>query len=391
MSKKQSPYIQIDLIILLIIFMAVSLISIYNAQQLGQYAGRNFVLQQVFWFIIGIGIIAGVQFFDLDQLYRVSFIVYIATVGLLFVLFVSKPFGFVPEINGAQRLFRFGGFTLQPSELTKIGLIMYLATLVSKHKDFYKTPTIQTDLRLLLKLGLAALIPMALTLGQPDLGTTLVFAFITGIVVILSGIDWRVIGALLTTAVVGGAALIFVVLKFPVFVEEVLHIKQYQMKRVLTWFDPTTQTTNDTFQIDRAMQALGSGQMTGKGMNSLQVILPEAHTDFIFSVVGESFGFIGSTLVILLFFVLMYRLVTLGIQIYEYSMYGAFLCFGYMSLILMHTFQNIGMTVGIMPITGIPLLLLSYGGSSVLCSMMGYALIYRVGVEQTIQNDYLFK
>lgn len=391
MSKKQSPYIQIDLIVLLVIFMAVSLISIYNAQQLGQYVGKNFVLQQVFWFIIGIGIIAGVQFFDLDQLYRVSFIIYISTVALLFILFVSKSFSFVPEVNGAQRLFRFGGLTLQPSELTKIGLIMYLAAIVSRHKDRYKMSTIQTDLKLLVKLGLTALIPMSLTLGQPDLGTTLVFAFITGVVVILSGIDWRVIGSLITAVVVGATAFIFAVLKFPAFVENVLHIKPYQMKRVLTWFDPTTQTSSDTFQIDRAMQSLGSGQMSGKGMSSLQVVLPEAHTDFIFSVVGESFGFIGSAFVVLLFFILMYRLVTLGIQIYEYSMFGAFLCFGYMSLILMHTFQNIGMTVGIMPITGIPLLLLSYGGSSVLCSLMGYALIYRVGVEQTIQSEYLFK
>lgn len=393
MAKKQSPYIQVDLIVLLILFIVVSLVSIYNAQQLGQYSENNFVTQQIFWFIIGITIIIATQFFDLDQLFRFSFLIYLATVLLLLLLFLAKPFDFVPEINGAQSWFRFKsiGLTLQPSELTKIGLIVYLAAIVAKHKERYRDHTSQTDLRLLGKIALVAIPPMALTLGQPDLGTTLVFAFITGVVIILSGINWKVIGALILSVALIGAFAVIVVFKLPAFAEDVLHIKPYQMKRVLTWFDPSEQTSNDTFHIDRSMQALGSGQMTGKGINGLQVHLPEAHTDFIFSVIGESFGFMGSAFVILLFFLLLYKLLTLGVQISKHSQFGAFICFGYMSLILMHTFQNIGMTVGIMPITGIPLLLLSYGGSSVLCSLLGYALIYRVGVEQSIQSEYLFK
>src|SRR5699024_7045653 len=136
--------------------------------------------------------------------------------------------------------------------------------------------------------------------------------------------------------------------------QDLIGIKPYQINRVLTWFDPT-QTGNDTFHIDRSMLAVGSGQLFGKGMSSIQVLLPEAHTDFIFSIIGESFGFIGSAAVVLLFFLLLYRLVTLGLQVFKYSDFGAYISFGFLSLILIHTFQNIGMTVGIMPITGIPL------------------------------------
>ena len=137
--------------------------------------------------------------------------------------------------------------------------------------------------------------------------------------------------------------------------------------------------------------ALGSGQLFGKGMGSLEVNYPEAHTDFIFSVIGESFGFIGSAIVIFLYFMLLYKLVTLGLSIYKHSPFGTFFCYGFLSLLLVHVFQNIGMTLGIMPITGIPLLLVSYGGSSVMSTMLGLGVIYRVAVEYSIQNDYLFK
>src|SRR5690606_11433892 len=140
------------------------------------------------------------------------------------------------------------------------------------------------------------------------------------------------------------------VINFPDLSQKLIGIKPYQINRVLIWFDPSQQG-NDTFHIDRSMLAVGSGRLTGKGMSSLQVHLPEAHTDFIFSVIGESFGFIGSASVILLFFLLFYKLVTLGLKINQYSVFGSYICFGFMGLLLIHTFQNIGMTIGIMPIT----------------------------------------
>lgn len=369
--------------------MCVSLIAIYNAQQLEQYIGENFVLKQIIWFTVGILIVAAFQYFDLDQLYKVSVYAYIFGVLILIALFLS-PDSIGATVNGAKRGFSLPGFSLQPSEFTKITTLIYLSAIISKHKEKFKVSSLKSDGILLLKIGAITALPVLFILQQPDLGTSIVFAFIAGVLVILSGIDWKLIVALILGIVVIGAAGIGLVLKFP-DAAETIGIKAYQAERVVTWFDPTQQTSDDTFQVDRSKLAVGSGQLMGKGMSSLQVKLPEAHTDFIFSVIGESFGFVGSAAVIFVYFLLLYKLVTLGLKIFQYSAFGSYICFGFMSLLLIHAFQNIGMTVGIMPITGIPLLLISYGGSSVLSTMIGIAVVYRVAVEYSIQNDYLFK
>src|SRR5699024_9195438 len=282
------------------------------------------------------------------------------------------------------------GLSLQPSEFTKIALILFIGAIISHHRDKYAVNTVRSDIYLLLKIISATALPVLFTIIQPDLGTSLVYVFIAGVLTILSGIDWKILSTLIVGGGAIGVGIISLVIKFPELSQQLIGIKPYQINRVLTWFDPTQQG-NDTFQIDRSKLAVGSGQLTGKGMSGLEVILPEAHTDFIFSVVGESFGFIGSAAVVLLYFLLFYRLITLGLNMFKYSDFGAYICFGFMSLLLIHTFQNIGMTIGIMPITGIPLLLISYGGSSILSTMIGYGLVYRVAVEYSIQNDYLFK
>lgn len=371
-------------------FICVSLLSIFNAQQLEQYAGENFVLKQAVWFGAGILIVIAMQFIHLDQLYKTSVFIYVFGVLILVGLWLS-PESIAKTINGAKSWFTgLPGISLQPSEFTKIALILFLAALMSHHKEKYKASTIASDTYLLLKIGVATVIPVAFTLIQPDLGTSLVYVFIAVVLVLLSGINWKIIASLIGGGSILVVGTILLIINFPDMAQELIGIKPYQINRLLIWFDPTQQG-NDTFHIDRSMLALGSGQLIGKGLNNLQVQLPEAHTDFIFAIIGESFGFIGSAAVIFLYFMLFYKLVTLGLKTYDFSDFGAYLCFGFMSLMMIHAFQNIGMTVGIMPITGIPLLLISYGGSSILSTMIGFALVYRVAVEYSIQNDYLFK
>ncbi|HLS60024.1 MAG TPA: FtsW/RodA/SpoVE family cell cycle protein [Virgibacillus sp.] len=390
MSKKQSHYIRTDLIFILLLFISVSLLAIYNAQQLEQYASENFVLKQAVWFLISIGILAVIQFLDLEQLYKSSIYVYGFGVLILIILWLS-PASIAKVINGSKSWFTgLPGLSLQPSEFTKIALILFLAALISQHKEKYKVATVTSDIYLLLKIIGATALPVLFTIIQPDLGTSLVYVFIAGILILLAGIGWKIIA----TLIVGGASLItgviMLVINFPDMSQKLIGIKPYQINRIVTWFDPT-QTGIDTFHIDRSMLSLGSGQLFGKGMSNIQVQLPEAHTDFIFSIIGESFGFMGSAAVIFLYFLLFYKLVTLGLKVFKFSPFGSYICFGFMSLMIIHTFQNIGMTIGIMPITGIPLLLISYGGSSILSTMIGFALVYRVAVESSIQNDYLFK
>ncbi|MDY0395480.1 FtsW/RodA/SpoVE family cell cycle protein [Virgibacillus halophilus] len=306
------------------------------------------------------------------------------------VLLVS-PESIARTINHSKSWFTLPGFSMQPSEFAKISTVLYFAAVISKHKEKYPKSNWKTDVFLLLKIGMIVIAPVLLINMQPDFGSSMVYLFIAAVFVLLSGIDWKIIA----TLVLGGAAVLFsalwVIVTFPQMSEQVLGLEQYQVQRVLTWFDASGQTSDDTFHFDRSLSALGSGQLTGKGMSALQVSLPEAHTDFIFSVVGESFGFVGCAIVVFLYFLLLYRMLMLGLNSFHFTMFGAYICFGFLSLIFIHAFQNIGMIVGIMPITGIPLLLLSYGGSSVMSSMIGLGLVYRVAVENTMQNDYLFK
>ena len=389
MNKKQSHYIQLDLIVILILFITISLLAIYNAQQLGQYQGQNFVIKQILFYGLGIGFLVLLQFIESEQIQKVSIYIYIFGIILLFLLNIS-PESIAEQRNNAKRAFTgLPGFTLQPAEFAKLGFILYLATIVNRHKEKFVNPTLKTDFKLVGKILLITVIPVFFIFQQPDLGTSLVFFFIAGMLIILSGIDWRVLLTLLVTGVALIAGALTLVLSMPE-TAQTLGIKAYQIERVKTWFSPEEQVSDDTFQIDRSMSAVGSGQIKGKGIGNLEVHLPEAHTDFIFSVVGESFGFIGSVLVVFVFFMLLYRLVTLGMQSLEKNPFGAYFIFGFMSLILIHTFQNIGMTIGIMPVTGIPLLFISYGGSTILSTMMGFGVVYLIAVENSKDQASLF-
>lgn len=349
------------------------------------------MLKQAVWFSAGIIIVAIIQFFDLDQLYKASIYLYGFGVFLLMVLLIS-PESIAREINNTKSWFTLPGFSMQPAEFSKISVILFLAAIISKHKKKYEISTITSDIFLLIKIGAVILIPVLFINLQPDFGTSMVYIFIGGVLVILSGISWKIIGSLILGVSAIAAAVLGLIIRFPDMAKNIIGIEGYQIDRIMTWFDPTQQSNSATFQFDQSMLALGSGQLFGKGINGLQVTsLPEAHTDFIFSVIGESFGFIGSALVVFLYFMMLYKLLILGLNSYKQNSFGAYICFGYLSLLLVHAFQNIGMIIGIMPITGIPLLLISYGGSSVLSTMIGFGLVYRVAVEHTIQNNYLFK
>ena len=369
--------------------MTVSLLAIFNAQQLGQY-DDNFVLRQVMFFGIGILILAGLQILESEQLEKISVYLYIVGVILLFLLEIS-PESLAESRNNAKRAFTgLPGFTLQPAELTKLAFILFMAATITKHKQKYEFATTKSDFLLIGKVGIYTLIPIFFIFQQPDLGTSIVFVFIAATMILLSGIDWKILLSVAIGSIAAIGLSLMLIVNLPELAEKVIGIKPYQIERIETWFTPEVQDSNDTYQIDLSMLAVGSGKLSGKGMGNPEVQLPEAHTDFIFSIIGESFGFIGSAGVVFLFFLLLYKLITLGMQVIEKNPFGAYFTFGYMSLILIHTFQNIGMTIGIMPITGIPLLFISYGGSTVLSSMVGFGIVYLIAVEHSKQGESLF-
>lgn len=389
-GKRQSHYIHLDLIIILLFFIVVSVLAIYNAQQLGQYPD-NFVFRQIIFYTIGLFVAVAIQFIDMEQLYKSSLFLYIFGVLSLIVLHFS-PVAIARPVNGAKSWFnnKVPFISIQPSEFAKIFFIVFLAYLIFVHHKKYVKQTISTDLWLIAKVLISTIIPAFFIWKQPDLGTTIVFLFIASVLIVLSGVDWKIIGVLFVSGVSAVVLAVLLIVNFPDFSKDVLKIETHQIDRVLTWFDPSSQDSNDRYHIDLSLQTVGSGQLTGKGMNSAQVQIPEAHTDFIFSIIGESFGFIGGAIVILVFFLFLYRLVTLGMKSVTFSPFASYICYGFMALILIHTFQNIGMTIGLMPITGIPLLFISYGGSTILSTMIGFGIVYRIAVEQSRQEEFLF-
>ncbi|CAF1719969.1 Peptidoglycan glycosyltransferase RodA [Bacillus subtilis] len=388
-KKQQSPFYQGDLIFIFGVFFIISVLAIYAAGQFGQY-GDNAWTKQIIYYALGAIAISVLLYFDLEQLEKLSLYVFSFGILLLLILRVS-PESIAPVKNGAKSWFQFGSVTLQPSEFMKIGLMMMVASVISKASP-KKIRTLRDDVYLLLKIAGVSVVPIGLILLQ-DAGTAGICMFIVIVMIFMSGVNWKLI------AIIGGSGILFislillVMINFPDAAKSV-GIQEYQIKRVTSWVSDTNGTTqedaNSSWQVDQAVMAIGSGGIVGNGVHNLKVYVPEGQTDFIFAILGESFGFIGCAIVVIMFFFLIYRLVVLIDKIHPFNRFASFFCVGYTALIVIHTFQNIGMNIGIMPVTGIPLLFVSYGGSSTLSTLIGFGIVYNASVQLTKYRSYLF-
>ncbi|WP_404451756.1 rod shape-determining protein RodA [Virgibacillus necropolis] len=391
MEKENTGGVQFDLIIIFLLFMATSLVALYNLQELLPGDEADFLLKQFIWYSVGAVAIFFIRMLDLNQLYQLSFYAYIFGIIVLAVLLVS-PESIANRINGAKSWFTLPGIgTLQPAEFTKVTTILGLAVAISKHKEKYINKDFKSDFILLCKMIVIVAIPVFLILLQPDFGTSMVYLVILSFMVLLSGVNWKLIFTIVASSAIIAAGALALIVKYPDLSEDLLHIDPYQIERIETWFGPEEEVDAGSYQVNKSFLAIGSGQLFGKGIGELQVPVPYAETDFIFSVIAESFGFVGSSFVVFLYFFLIYKLVSIGLKIYSTSIFGSMFCFGYMAMIAIHTFQNIGMTIGIMPITGIPLLLVSYGGSSVLSTLIGFGVVYIISEENTNSEGFMFK
>lgn len=380
--------IPIDIIIVIFFLMLASLLSLYNLQQTNP-GSENFVLKQSVWFGIGFLFMIGIRFLDPYQIFKLSLPAYIIGVLVLGILLVS-PSSLAPNINGAHSWFVFGGVSMQPAEFTKFTTILCLSYVIVKHKEKHGTGRFNNDLILLIKLFLVTGIPVTLIMMQPDFGTSVVYLIILGAMVLLSGINWKLLLLLVVSFVVLVGSALFIVTQFPDKATEILPIDPYQVDRIITWFDDSAPQNDKNFQVTKSLLAIGSGQLFGKGLHKLEVYIPEAQTDFIFAILGESFGYVGCSFVIMLYFLLIYNLIIRGLKMYKSDPFSSYFCFGFSTLLAVHTFQNIGMTIGVMPITGIPLLLVSYGGSSVLSTMIGMGVAFRIAEEKLRREEFMF-
>lgn len=380
-EKDKTPYQKIDvaLVLVIILLATVSLIAIYSIQPSlpAKLQNVNFVGKQVVWYMIGFIAIGVTMIIDFDRFKNFSWYLYGFGIILLLGLEILGPSKIAPEINGAISWYVLpviGNF--QPAELMKIFLIILLSQIIAKHNEIYPdNRTIEEDFLLLGKLVGTTIVPLLLILKQPDLGTAIVISAILGSLLLVSGIRWRILLATAAAVIAMIGLLVFIYFSNPDFIKTYI-LKEHQMNRFYGWLAPHEFSSNYGFQLVKSLLAIGSGELQGKGLMNGQVYFPEAHTDFIFAVIGEQFGFIGASVVISLFFLLIYRMIHTALE--SHDPYGSYLCTGVIGMITFQVFQNIGMTIQLMPITGITLPFISYGGSSLLTSMIAVGVVLNV-------------
>jgi rod shape determining protein RodA len=324
---------------------------------------QYYLKRHVINIIIGLALAWGTTIID----YRLlrAYTPYIWGLGVFGLLFVLIP-GVGSEVNGAKAWIRLpAGFQIQPAEIAKISIIIGIAMLLSERTHNSDEPTHQDVLK---ALGVAA-IPILLILAQPDMGTVFIISASVVTMLAVSGAPTRWIIGLILLAVIGG----FVATKAGV-------ISDYQVKRLQSFVDPNADSQGAGYQLRQARITVGSGGLIGTGLfNGPQTngrFVPEQQTDFIFTVAGEELGFLGSGLIIILLFTILMR--AFGIARRSTDPYGTLVCTGVIAWFAFQIFENIGMTLGLMPMTGVPLPFLSYGGSSMFANLIGFGLLQNV-------------
>lgn len=321
-----------------------------------------FLRRQALFALLGVGVMVLVASIDYRVFRDFAPQLYVGILVLL--LLVLSPLG--SNRRGAQAWFQIGGFQFQPSELAKVALIVCIAAYGSVHRGDLNARRVLTVLAL-------AAGPMVLINAQPDLGTVLVFVAI-----------------LLGTLLVGGArprhmaALGLVGLVAVVAVFQLGLLKEYQKDRLGAFLEPSDNTLSSTYNLNQSKIAIANGGLTGKGLfegtQTKLAFVPEQHTDFIFTVVGEELGLVGAGLLLIAFAVLVWRIWRAAALAKDLC--GTIVCVGVLSMFVFQIFENVGMTMGIMPITGIPLPFMSYGGSSTIACFAAIGLVLNVHMRR---------
>ena len=285
--------------------------------------------------------------------------------GVLGLAFVLIP-GLGAEVNGAQAWIPLpGGFQIQPAELAKISIIVGISMLLSERKHDSDEPDTKDVLRALV----VAAIPILLILLQPDMGTVLIISASVVAIIGTSGAPTKWVVGLLIVAVAGG-----------IIATKAGVISEYQFKRLQSFVDPNADSQGAGYQLRQARITVGSGGFLGTGLfdgpQTNGRFVPEQQTDFIFTVAGEQLGFLGSGFIVLLYFIILMR--AFGIARRSTDPYGQMVCTGVIAWFAFQTFENIGMTLGLMPMTGVPLPFMSYGGSSMFANLIGFGLLQNV-------------
>ncbi|QNQ80647.1 FtsW/RodA/SpoVE family cell cycle protein [Lactobacillus sp. PV034] len=373
------------IVIPVVLLAIISLYSIWIAAANDPKMGspKQLVLIQAIWYLVSVVLIILVMQFDAEQLYRLAPIAY----GIGIVLLIAVLFLYDRQVaadTGAKSWVKLGPLTFQPSELMKPAFILMLARVVQKHNNEY-AHTLRNDWLLIGKI-FAWLIPVAVLLKlQNDFGTMLVFFAIVGGVILVSGISWKIIVPIYGAVFILGAGAILLVVT-PGGQSILGHFfRAYQFERINSWLDPSGDTSKGAYQLWQSMKAIGSGQLFGQGFGKINVYVPVRTSDMVFSVIGETFGFIGCCVIIFIYFYLIFQMVQITFE--TRNAFYSYISTGIIMMILFHVFENIGMGIDLLPLTGIPLPFVSQGGSALLGNMIGIGLILSMKWHH---KDYMF-
>ncbi|MCD6093264.1 MAG: rod shape-determining protein RodA [Candidatus Omnitrophica bacterium] len=353
---------------LIVVTLIISVLGLFFLKSATYTYSTDYLTKQTIWLILGILVLIAVLKIGYLRLVELSPILYILGLFLfVLILLIGDP------KLGAQRWLQFRFFTFQPSEFFKVVLIL----LLSRYLGYYPRSLYlkRNELKKISVCGCLTLLPILLILKQPDLGTALVLGFIFLIIIYVWGTRIKYI---IFIAVCGLVSL-------PLF----WHLlRGYQKRRLLVFLNPDLDPLGAGYTVIQSKIAIGSGGFLGKGWlagtQSQLNFLPEHHTDFIFSVIGEEWGFLGGLLVILLYLFLILR--ALRIARLSKNRNGRLIAAGIAGLLLIHIIINIGMNIGIMPITGLPLLLISYGGSSLITTLSAIGLLLSIDRENRLSH-----
>jgi rod shape determining protein RodA len=369
-SRPASPLRHVDFLLVgaIVAISGLGLLMVYSAtrhQQTvtgGTFGANYYLSRQAVFLAIGIVLMAAVALVDYRYLQEIAPILYVGAVFVLLV--VLTPLG--SSARGAQAWFEVAGFQLEPSEFAKVIFIVAISAYCAMHRS---------DLdgnRFLWLLALAA-VPMVLIYRQPDLGTDLVFAGILIAMLLVGGARPRHL------AVLGVIGVLGVVTIFQLGV-----LKRYQVDRLAAFLDPQGDVQRTTYNLRQSQIAIAAGGLTGRGLfqgsQTNLSFVPEQHTDFIFTAVAEEFGFVGALTLLALFGLVVWR--TWRAAVLAKDRFGTLLCVGVLAMLVFQIFENVGMTMGMTPIAGIPLPLMSYGGSATLGAFLGLGLVLNVHMRR---------
>ena len=330
-------------------------------------SNTNIIVQSVAW-VLGIGSLFVFCFFDYEQFANmIKYIIYASLILLAGVLIWG-----ITGDWGARSWIRIGSVGIQPAEFVKLGFTITFAWHLSKvsHK--------LNELKTLFFLGLHLAVPVFLILMQPDAGSAMVFMFMFICMMFTAKLSYKYIFP------IAGAVLAAI----PIVYNFVLDA--YQRQRILVVLNPELDPINSGYNVLQSKIAVGSGGIFGKGFThgtqNMMEYLPAKHTDFIFSVIAEEFGFIGSVLTVCILFAIIMRCFSVAKK--ADNLFGRFICVGVGSMLLFHTFENVGMCIGLMPVTGIPLPFISYGGTSLVTNLAAVGLVMSVSYHNKPRSIY---